>query len=442
MKGHAEPTIRRAAFLRMAGCSLLFMVVYGGTNWITAQRLDVGTWCYAWELNIPFIPWMIVPYWSIDLFFLGAFFLCRDRKELDTLALRIAVAIVVAGACFLAFPLRICFPRPDVSGVPGALFASLRAFDQPYNLVPSLHIALRTILADIYARHTRGAARWLIHIWFSVIGFSTLFTYQHQIVDVIGGFILAVWCFYLVRESGQRLPVARNPRVGGYYGIGSAALAWLATAAWPWGSVLFWPAASLSIVACAYFGFGPSAFRKEGGRMPLSSRLILGPVLLGHQISLIYYRRQCRPWDEAAPGVWIGRTLRDREAAEAMRRGVTAVLDLTAELPEARPFLSAAYRNVPILDLTAPTQEQLRETTDFIRAHASDGVVYVHCKIGYSRSAAVVGAYLIATGAASDADEAIATLRAARPSLVVRPEAHAALRAQSARPRAVLGVRP
>ena len=58
----------------------------------------------------------------------------------------------------------------------------------------------------------------------------------------------------------------------------------------------------------------------------------------------------------------------------------------------------------------------------------ASGRVYVHCKIGYSRSAAVVGAWLVASGAARSADEAIARLRAARPSIVIRPEAETALR--------------
>jgi len=420
----------REAFLWMVGCSLLFMVTYTGCNWITARRPNVGTWCYAWEFYTPFVPLMILPYWSIDLFFAGSFFLGRDRKELDTLALRIVMAILIAGVCFLTFPFRICFPRPEVDGILGGLFVSLRAFDQPYNLVPSLHITLRTLLADAYARHTRGAARWLVHIWFSLVGFSTLLTYQHQVVDVIAGFILAAWCFYAVHGTGERWPVTKNTRVGFYYATGSLALFLFARWTWPWGGILLWPAISLVLVAAGYFGLGPSIFRKEGGRLPLSSWCILSPCLLGQQLSLLYYRRQCRSWDEVVPGVWIGRKLNHREAAEAVRRGVTAVLDLTAEFSEARPFLAAAYRNVPILDLTAPTSEQLRETTEFINEHALRGTVYVHCKIGYSRSAAVVGSYLIANGKAKTAEEAIALMRSVRPSLVVRQEAFTALRMQ------------
>jgi protein phosphatase len=62
-----------------------------------------------------------------------------------------------------------------------------------------------------------------------------------------------------------------------------------------------------------------------------------------------------------------------------------------------------------------------------VSENAACGVVYVHCKVGYSRSAVVVGAYLMKSGAVGSADEAIARLRAVRPSLVIRPEAAAAL---------------
>lgn len=51
----------------------------------------------------------------------------------------------------------------------------------------------------------------------------------------------------------------------------------------------------------------------------------------------------------------------------------------------------------------------------------------MHCKIGYSRSAAVVGTYLRAAGLAGSTDEAIALMRRARPTLIVRHEARRAM---------------
>ena len=62
----------------------------------------------------------------------------------------------------------------------------------------------------------------LSHTWFSLIGFSTVLTYQHQVVDIAGGFMLAGFAFYLFHESGSRLPVVPNFRVGCYYAAAAA----------------------------------------------------------------------------------------------------------------------------------------------------------------------------------------------------------------------------
>ena len=97
------------------------------------------------------------------------------------------------------------------------------------------------------------------------------------------------------------------------------------------------------------------------------------------------------------------------------------VLDLTAEFTEAEAFRTTRYCNLPLLDLTAPTQDQLRQAVAFLAAEVENGVVYLHCKIGYSRSAAAVGGYLIHSNRADGVDDAIAQLRAARPSEYARP---------------------
>jgi protein-tyrosine phosphatase len=140
------------------------------------------------------------------------------------------------------------------------------------------------------------------------------------------------------------------------------------------------------------------------------------------------YRREGDAWNVVAPNVWIGRLLAEAEAQTAVEQGVTAVVDLSDAFDEAAPFLElASYRHIPVLDLTAPTPAQLAEAVAYIDDQSQRGIVYVHCKIGYSRSAAVVGAWLIASGRAASPEQAIATLRGVRPSIVVRPEVERAL---------------
>ncbi|HEU4771178.1 MAG TPA: phosphatase PAP2 family protein [Candidatus Udaeobacter sp.] len=206
---------RSKALVVSAGLSALFLVVYGGCNWITAHSENVGTFYFAWERGIPFVPFFILPYMSIDLFFIAAPFVCRTDRELSILVKRIAAAIILAGICFLVFPLRFAFPRPHADGSLGAVFDWFRGMDAPYNLLPSLHAALTLILLDIYLNQLRGFIRVAVMIWFVLIALSPVLTYQHHVIDIVGGFVLAMLCLWLFRWPDFRsLPDGSKPNNG------------------------------------------------------------------------------------------------------------------------------------------------------------------------------------------------------------------------------------
>jgi dual specificity protein phosphatase-like protein/PAP2 superfamily protein len=423
-----QARVRLTQLAASVGLSLLFLILYPLCNWLAAQRAYVPTLFFGWERAIPFVPLMIAPYMSLDLLFVAAPFLCRNNQELVTLSKRIVTTLLVAGVCFLLFPLRFAFERPPVSGWLGDFFAWFCGLDRPFNLLPSLHIAFCTILGEFYARQTRGALRHAFVVWFVLIAFSAVLTFQHHVMDVVGGFALGAYCLYFFPESNPRLPGVANRRVGIYYSIGAISVGSLVVLFWPWGAFLLWPFISFSIMVAAYFWAGPGVFRKRDGRLPWTTWWALGLILLGHQISRLYYRRRGRPWDQLTPRVWIGGVLSRREAISCVRGGVTAVLDLTAEFSEAPPFRALTYKNIPILDLTAPTTAQLEEMVSFIEGESATGIVYVHCKIGYSRTAAVAAAYLLRSGGANSISEAIDHVRRARPCVVIRPEVLTALR--------------
>ena len=143
---------------------------------------------------------------SIDLFYVTAPFLCRTERELAILAKRIAFAIIVAGICFLIFPLQFAFARPHADGWLGAIFDWFRGVDAPYNLLPSLHAGLMLILADVYFHNTGGVARLLTMTWFALIALSPLLTYQHHVIDIISGFGLAAVCFLIFRDRDLSSP--------------------------------------------------------------------------------------------------------------------------------------------------------------------------------------------------------------------------------------------
>ena len=96
--------------------------------------------------------------------------------------------------------------------------------DLPYNLFPSLHIALGSLLVVTYARHTRGVIRALVCVWFILIAASAVLTWQHHILDVVGGLALAGYCFYFIRERRPAAVRSKSNGLGCYYFAGAIVL--------------------------------------------------------------------------------------------------------------------------------------------------------------------------------------------------------------------------
>ncbi len=232
-----EPGVLKRAVLWLLFLGPFFFASYGLANWLTSQRGDVGSLVFDWERGMPLWPWTILPYWSIDLLYGLSLLLPRDKRELDTHCLRLLSAQVLSVTCFLLFPLRFTFERPELGGVFGWLFDVLMGFDKPYNQAPSLHIALLVVLWVCYARYASGAWRWLLHGWFALIGLSVLTTWQHHFIDVPTG-ALAGWLCVWLWPQAQPAPFARaslsrdrqRRRLAARYGLGALACAAVAFA--------------------------------------------------------------------------------------------------------------------------------------------------------------------------------------------------------------------
>ena len=213
---------------------------------------------------------------------------------------------------------------------------------------------------------------------------------------------------------------------GSVFTVLAALAAFAAVLASGW---LLWPlrvagaAAALSflLVAIAYYGAGPRLLlKRSSGRRHPAAWLVHWPhfalTALAYRVSRIVAREPA--YVEVAPNVFLGCRLTAREARRAEAAGWVAVLDLAAELPEVRPLRELAnYRSLPVLDATAMSLERLRDAVEWVKRHAANGPVYVHCALGHGRSALVAAAYLLAVGLAADAKSAVKRLRALRPGV-------------------------
>jgi membrane-associated phospholipid phosphatase len=189
------------------GQATLFILVYNGCLLLTSIRPDVRRVFAHWELSIPLVPAMIVPYFSIYPLFIAAFFLCSDRFELRRLSQRLTASQLIAALVYVLFPLQSGFHRPVVEGIFGGMFRLLDATDLPYNLAPSLHVTTAILLGAHYATKTGGVVRLLVVAWFVTIGLSTMLTWQHHLLDVVAGTMLGIACLR-IGSSGPRAALA------------------------------------------------------------------------------------------------------------------------------------------------------------------------------------------------------------------------------------------
>lgn len=424
----------RRALLWLVLLGPFFFASYGFANWMAGRHAVVPVMAFGWEVHIPFVAWTIVPYWSIDLFYAVSFFLCRRRLELDRHALRLFSAQVIAVACFLLWPLRFSFQRPEIDGAFGWLFDVLLGFDKPFNQAPSLHIVLLIVLWVKYAQYLQGAWRWLLHGWALLIGISVLTTFQHHFIDVPTGLLAGWLCVWLWPEQGtpplRAWRTARTPqrlRLALLYLLGAAVLlvpvvVLRGAALW-----LLWPVVSLLLVALAYAGLGTAVFQKRAdGRLTMAARWLLAPYLAAAWINSRWWTRAAPQPVEVAGGVWLGRI-----PCAALLSPLRGVVDTCAELSCSAPL--AAYAGVPMLDLVPPAPAQLAEAADAIEALRAQGPLLVCCALGYSRSAASVATWLLRTGRVCSPAEAVARVRAARPSIVLHDVHLQAIAAAAAR---------
>lgn len=427
--GPPLPWRRSVAWLLFLGP--FFFATYGFSNWAATQRASTLVLAFDWERAIPFAPWTIVPYWSIDLLYGLSFLACRDRREVDRHALRLLTVQVVAIACFLALPMRFSFERPAVDGGFGALFAALASFDQPFNQAPSLHIALLVVIWVQLAPLLRGWPGAAGHLWLALIGVSVLTTWQHHFVDIPTGALLgfmALWAWPDEGTSPLAAAFARGAahdraarrRLAFRYGAGAIALGALAAMHGGAALWLLWGSVALALVSLAYAGIGADAFQKRGRRHSIAAAALFAPYTLGAWVnSRVWTRRHPAP-DEIVDRVWIGR-LPISSSPKTDR--FAALVDLCAELPA--PAGTWQHYALPWLDLVVPSVARLREAAAAIEAARARGGVLVCCALGFSRSASAVAAWMLLSGRAASVAEAVAAIRTRRPAIVLS-EAHLA----------------
>ena len=424
----------RYRLLCLLGMGVVFYSTYGGANYLAGLRTDVPEVFWPWERQIPFWAWSIVPYWTLNLFYAGAFFCCQNRAQIHRLLQQLLLAQAIAVVCFIGYPLTFTWEKPLTDGFTGRLFSALAGFDQPYNQAPSLHIILTMVIGRFYWYRFATWARPLWLAWLLLIAVSVLTTYQHHFIDIPTGVLVGCLVLWLLPWQGNqaasfavfRLPsnpfisLPKPKRSSAHlrwvmlYASGAVVLSLLAfglQAAW-YG--LLWPALALLWLAAVYGHADAAAWQKQAtGKHTLAVSLFALPLRLMYRVNMAYWLRGKALSAQVAERIHVGSIL----AAPDFH----AVVDVCAEYPLA--VMPSYYATTPMLDMVPADVAALRAAADALHQmlQQQNQPVLVCCALGYSRSVAVVLVYLLRQRHAHDLQAALKLLQQARPDMVVSP---------------------
>ncbi|WP_104385254.1 phosphatase PAP2 family protein [Sphingobacterium sp. HMA12] len=408
-------------------CLLLFQLTYPFTAAYVASIAAVPSFVFDFEQHIPFIPWMILPYMSSGLFFCLVPFYCGQKKELLCYAKRFTFVTLIAALCFLLFPLRFSFDRPQVENPLFTIFFSfLKEYDSPFNQAPSLHVAYAYLFWSVLRWKFNGWKKIILGIWLLLMGLGTLTVYQHHTIDLLTACLLVQASFILfpnaIEQSAQGVaigqsrerneekaeksgidtqnldscrPVVRNQQLANsYYLIG-----WIFTllALLCEGYVLplivfAWVAFVCFAVGYSYLHNNTRFLKDHQGRIPLIKKVFYAPYQFAYWLMWRFFRKKNNPpLVELLPRCYVGPRLNASEfVALGLDRNLV-VFDLAAELEDVK-LLGAMekYYSFPLLDIAEFDVHDAHVIIDaMVSAYRALGVhenMIIHCTMGYSRS--------------------------------------------------------
>ncbi len=381
-------------FVWLLYLGIVFFLLYGNANeYISRMQTNISLFM-QWEKDIPFIESFIIPYMSSDILFIIAFLLVQTRLSIKILALRSFFSIVISVLIFIFFPLKFAFEKPVVDNF---LFDILK-LDLPYNQMPSLHVSLAVILWFSMKNNIKSKfIKTILFIWLFLIILSTLFVYQHHFIDIPTGFLLGIIIVNLINEKKENyftksFTTPRSIKIALYYLVLSTIFMILS---FKLSSIIFLYLFLSIFTLSAVYAFGLNDFLiSKNPYIKSFQQIFFLPYFIGSHLSWIYYKRKIPFICKFDENIYFGRQADEKEYKKLKELGIKEIINLCPELQFHKTDIIQKKYN--LLDLTIQDPQNILKIIKEIEN--SSNKVYIHCKLGMSRTILIISAYMLYKG--------------------------------------------
>lgn len=173
--------------------ALPYVLINQFSGWRDTTVVEIS---FQLDWDLPYIPWLVVPYYSFYLYFPIAAWVGSHPGFREQGLLFFQRMLTLTWGCFAVFLLlpseiRLRSQAVGAEGFFGALMDELHKADTPYNAWPSLHV-LQSLLVVLFVRHAlMKQERWSMMLammaWSacSLLVASTVLIKQHYVFDAL-----------------------------------------------------------------------------------------------------------------------------------------------------------------------------------------------------------------------------------------------------------------
>jgi membrane-associated phospholipid phosphatase len=177
----------RVAVAWGSGVLLLWLLIYGGANWITGLHGYRASLQTQLDSMLPFLPAAVIVYLSLFPMLWLSPLVLRSPDQLRLFARALAIVIVTSGVGLILVPAEPIDAHPTETHAFRTAFQFADRLNLTHNYFPSLHVAMAMTCAVCYGRLVAPHVAIVFWLWAGAIALATLLTRQHYVVDVLVG---------------------------------------------------------------------------------------------------------------------------------------------------------------------------------------------------------------------------------------------------------------
>jgi len=175
------------------GFLITFYILYGLSSYLSEYIPWRTSVAFAWEKQIPFLPWTAIIYLSMSLLILLPLFIIRDKALIWQLIKILSIQTLIGSITFILFPVENDFPARQGAGFFYQIFILADTLNLTGNNQPSLHVCFAVTIAMVLVSRVTIKYQIFYYLWALAITISTMTIHEHGLVDIIFGFFLALW---------------------------------------------------------------------------------------------------------------------------------------------------------------------------------------------------------------------------------------------------------